>query len=255
MKLKVLGCSGGIGSADSRTSSFLVDDDVLIDCGTGVGDLSFDELRCVSHVFVSHSHIDHIAAIPLLVDSIGEVCHHSVTIYATPETLHILRAHVFNWLVWPDFTAIPDRRFSYLRLQPIQIGESLRLGERSFTALPVLHTVPGAAWLLDSGNAQLIYSGDTTYNPELIAAINACPSLRCLIVETAFPEEMRAMAMAARHLCPGMLEAMLSELTVSPEVYISHLKPGMDDRIMEQIDALNISLRPTRLMRGQVFEF
>jgi 3',5'-cyclic-nucleotide phosphodiesterase len=255
MKLKVLGCSGGIGSEDSRTSSLLVDDDVLIDCGTGVGDLAFDELRRVSHVFVSHSHIDHIAAIPLLVDSIGEACHHSITLYATPETLHILRAHVFNWLVWPDFTAIPDRRFSYLRLQSVQVGESLRLGTRTFTALPVLHTVPGAAWLLDSGEGQLIYSGDTTYCPELIAAINACQSLRHLIVETAFPEEMRTMAIAARHLCPGMLETMLSELTVSPEVFISHLKPGMGDRIMEQIDALNMPLQPKRLMRGQVFEF
>jgi 3',5'-cyclic-nucleotide phosphodiesterase len=217
--------------------------------------LAFDDLRRVSHAFVSHSHIDHIAAIPLLVDSIGEVCHHTVTIYATPETLHILRAHVFNWLVWPDFTAIPDRRFSYLRLQPIQIGESLRLGTRTFTALPVLHTVPAAAWLLDSGEAQLIYSGDTTYSPELIAAINACQSLRHLIVETAFPEEMRSMAIAARHLCPGMLETFLGELTVSPEVFISHLKPGMADRIMEQIDALNMPLRPKRLMRGHVFEF
>ena len=255
MKLKVLGCSGGIGGEDSRTSSFLVDDDILIDCGTGVGDLSFDELRLVSHVFVSHSHLDHIAAIPMLVDAIGEACHHSVTIYATPETLHILRAHVFNWLVWPDFTAIPDRRFSYLRLQPVQVGETLRLGTRNFTALPVFHTVPGAAWLLDSGEAQLIYSGDTTYSPELIKAVNACQFLRYLIVETAFPDEMRTMAVSARHLCPSLLETMLAEMTVSPEVFISHLKPGMGDRIMRQINALNMRLHPARLMRGQSFEF
>lgn len=258
MKLTVLGCSGGIGGIggeDSRTSSFLVDDDVLVDCGTGVGDLDFDALRRVSHVFVSHSHLDHITAIPLLVDSIGELGRHTVTVYATPETLHILRAHVFNWLVWPDFTAIPDRRSPYLHLQAVKIGESVRVDERTFTALPVRHTVPGAAWCIDSGAAQLVYSGDTTYCPELIAAINALPALRHLIVETAFPEEMRARAIAARHLCPSMLETMLNELTGEPLVYISHLKPGLGERIMEQIGAIRGRLRPARLTRGQVIAF
>ncbi|MDR2032951.1 MAG: 3',5'-cyclic-nucleotide phosphodiesterase [Azoarcus sp.] len=255
MKLTVLGCSGGIGGEDSRTSSFLVDDNVLIDCGTGVGDLGFDALRRVGHVFVSHSHLDHIAAIPLLVDSIGEIGCHTVTVYATPETLHILRAHVFNWLVWPDFTAIPNRRSPHLHLQAVKIGESVHLDGRAFTALPVRHTVPGAAWCLDNGTAQLVYSGDTTHCPELIAAINALPALRHLIVETAFPEEMRARAVAARHLCPGMLEAMLDELTGEPQVYISHLKPGLGERIMEQVDAIRGRLRPVRLVRGQVIEF
>jgi 3',5'-cyclic-nucleotide phosphodiesterase len=255
MKLTVLGCSGGIGGVDSRTSSFLVDDDVLVDCGTGVGDMNFDVLRQVRHVFVSHSHLDHIAAIPLLVDSIGESCHHTVTVYATPETLHILRAHVFNWLVWPDFTAIPDRRRPYLSLQAVKVGESVHVGDRILTALPARHTVPAAAWSIDSGASQLVYSGDTTYCPELIVAINALPAVRHLIMETAFPEEMRAMAIASRHLCPGMLESMLNELTVSPEVYISHLKPGQGDRIMTQVDALQTRLRPTRLQRGQVLEF
>ena len=255
MKLKVLGCSGGIGGEDSRTSSFLVDDDVLIDCGTGVGDLEFDELCRISHVFLSHSHLDHIAAIPLLVDSIGEVSRNIVTIYATAETLHILRAHVFNWLVWPDFTAIPDRRSPYLRLQPVGIGETLRLGTRAFTALPVLHTVPAAAWLLDSGESQLVYSGDTTYSPEFIAAVNTCQSLRHLIIETAFPDDMRAMSIAARHLCPSMLGMLLGELTVNPEVYVSHLKPGLGDGIMKEVEALGSALRPQRLMRGKVIEF
>ncbi|MDR2092885.1 MAG: 3',5'-cyclic-nucleotide phosphodiesterase [Azoarcus sp.] len=255
MKLTVLGCSGGIGGEDSRTSSFLVDDDILIDCGTGVGDLDFSALRHIDHIFVSHAHIDHIAAIPLLVDAIGEVCYHTITVYAPPGALHILRAHVFNWLVWPDFTSIPNRNHPYLRLQPIMAGESVRLGERTFTALPVWHTVPSVAWRLDSGAGQLIYSGDTTYCPELVEAINASPALRYLIVETAFPEEMRALAVSSRHLCPGMLETMLNELTVRPEVYISHLKPGFGARIMEQIAALRGPLRPKRLEHGQEFVF
>jgi len=113
MKLKVLGCSGGIGGSRTRTTSFLVDDDVLIDCGTGVGDMEFDELVKVDHVFITHSHMDHIASIPLMVDSVGEARNVPLTVYATVETIRILRAHIFNWLVWPDFTSIPDRRTSH----------------------------------------------------------------------------------------------------------------------------------------------
>ena len=44
MKLRVLGCSGGIGGRHLRTTSLLVDNDILIDAGTGVGDVSLAEL-------------------------------------------------------------------------------------------------------------------------------------------------------------------------------------------------------------------
>jgi phosphoribosyl 1,2-cyclic phosphodiesterase len=60
MKLRILGCSGGIGGV-ARTTSMLLDDNVLIDAGTGVGDLGLSELVRIDHVFVTHSHLDHIA--------------------------------------------------------------------------------------------------------------------------------------------------------------------------------------------------
>ena len=54
MRLRVLGCSGGIGGRHLRTTSFLVDGDVLIDAGSGVGDLSLAELTHIDHVLVTH---------------------------------------------------------------------------------------------------------------------------------------------------------------------------------------------------------
>ena len=39
MKVRVLGCSGAIAK-NCRTTSFVLDRDVLIDAGTGVGDLT-----------------------------------------------------------------------------------------------------------------------------------------------------------------------------------------------------------------------
>ena len=69
MKIRVLGCSGAI-AAGCRTTAFLLDDDVLIDAGTGVGDLSLDALARIDHILLSHSHLDHVLSIALLADSV-----------------------------------------------------------------------------------------------------------------------------------------------------------------------------------------
>ena len=147
----------------TRTTSFLVDDDVLIDCGTGVGDLPLDALLKIDHVFLTHAHLDHIASLPLLIDAVCNLRTVPLTVHATPETIRILHSHVFNWLVWPDFSSIPDRHQPFMRFQPMKVNETTRLGARSITALPARHTVPTVAYCLDSGEGKLVFSGDTAY--------------------------------------------------------------------------------------------
>ena len=154
MKLKILGCSGGIGGESLRTTSLLVDDDVLIDAGTGVGDLSIDELARIDHVFLTHTHLDHIACLPLLIDSVADRRAKPLIVYGTPAVLDILKKHVFNWLVWPDFAEVPSPENPFLQYQPIDLLEPVTLGGRSFTALPVDHTVPAVGYRLDSGVGQ-----------------------------------------------------------------------------------------------------
>ena len=68
MRVRVLGCSGAIAQG-CRTTSFLLDDDVLVDAGTGVGDLSLEEMARIHHVLLTHSHLDHVASLPLMLDA------------------------------------------------------------------------------------------------------------------------------------------------------------------------------------------
>ena len=63
MKVRVLGCSGAIAK-NCRTTSFLLDDNLLVDAGTGVGDLTLDEMRAIDDVLLTHSHLDHIGLRP-----------------------------------------------------------------------------------------------------------------------------------------------------------------------------------------------
>ena len=93
MRVRVLGCSGGIGGRHLRTTSLLVDHDILIDAGTGLPDLPLAELAAIDHVFITHSHLDHIAALPLMVDSVEDLRERPLTIHATAATLETIRSH------------------------------------------------------------------------------------------------------------------------------------------------------------------
>lgn len=256
MKFTVLGCSGGIGGAGSRTTSFLVDDDVLIDAGTGVGELPLARLARIDHVFITHAHLDHIACLPLLVDSVGDLRPTPVTVYATDATLAVLRAHIFNWAVWPDFTRIPSPESAFMRFCPVVVGEPVELpGGRSITPLPAYHTVPAVGYHLAGTGGSLVFSGDTTSHPPFWQAVNSIPDLTHLIVETAFGDEEIALARASRHLCPSLLGEELARLNKQPQLWITHLKPGQFELIMEQVGRLAAAYSPRLLTHGQVLEF
>ncbi|MDD2915337.1 MAG: 3',5'-cyclic-nucleotide phosphodiesterase [Gallionella sp.] len=252
MKLRVLGCSGGIGG-NLRTTSFLLDRDVLIDAGTGVGELALSELVAIEHIFVTHSHLDHIACIPLLLDSVGLLRDRPLTVYASEETLDILKQHIFNWKIWPDFSVIPNAQHPVMRYQPIKLGETVVLNGRKITAIPANHTVPAVGYHLDSGNASLVFSGDTTTNDALWKVVNEIKNLRYLVIETAFPDSEKDLAIISKHLCPCLLGEELTKLKLDAEVFITHLKPGEVELTMREIDNLASGSHPVMLLNNQEF--
>jgi len=255
MRLRVLGCSGGIGGRHLRTTSFLVDNDVLIDAGSGVGDLSLAELTQIDHVFVTHSHLDHVTSIPFLVDTVGGMRDHPLTVYATGPTIEILKNHLFNWAIWPDFSEIPTPEAPFLRYEEVELGRAVTITGRRFTALPAIHAVPAVGYHLDSGQGSLVFSGDTGPNDELWKIVNQISNLKVLIIETAFSNKERHLAEVSRHLCPSMLADELAKFERHAEIWITHLKPGEIELIMEEIEASVGSLRPRMLQNDQVFEF
>ncbi len=259
MKVTVLGCSGSIGSAQARTTALLVDDDMLIDAGTGVGDLDQDALARIDRVFVTHAHIDHIAFLPLMMDAVGPQRSSPLVVHCTRATQDILYAHLFNDALWPDFSRIPSRDKPFFRFEPMEVGESRTLdhpthGPRLLTVLPAIHTTPAVGYRLDGPGGGLAFTGDSTVCPEFWQTLAQTPSLRYLIVETAFPNAQRSLAIASKHLCPSLLAEQLSSLVAPFELFATHLKPGSEDTTMSELEASIQRFAPKRLARGDVFE-
>jgi ribonuclease BN (tRNA processing enzyme) len=255
MRLRILGCSGSIGGQQHRTTSFLVDHDILIDAGTGVGELSLPELSLIDHIFVTHSHLDHVDSIAFFLDSVGALRPKPVTVYATAPTIEILKKNLFNWDIWPDFTVIPTPEAPFMQYREIEVGSVIDLGGRKITALPAIHTVPAVGYLLDSGKGSLAFSGDTGPNDGLWEIVNRTENLKYLIIETAFSDKDRRLAELARHLCPSMLGEELAKLQRQVDVYITHLKPSEIELTMQEIEELPVKIPPRLLQNNHVFEF
>ncbi len=253
MRIRILGCSGGIGS-ELRTTSLLVDDDILIDAGTGVGDLSLDEMARVRHIFITHSHLDHIAGIPLMVDSIFPAIGEPVCIHASIETITALRDHIFNWKIWPDFSQLPTPKTGVMRYEVMAHGETREINGRRIHMIPVNHVVPGVAYSIQAGGKVAVFSGDTTTNDSLWAVLNDYPRVDALIVECAFSNQERELSRMAYHYCPDLLAADLTKLTHRPPLYLTHLKPGAEAQIERECRQAIKGFELRRLFGGDLIQ-
>lgn len=255
MKLRILGCSGGIGGRHLRTTSMLIDHDILIDAGTGVADLSMAELSLIDHVFITHTHLDHIAALPLMLDTVGDRRSKPLIVYGTEAVIAILKNHIFNWSIWPDFSEIPTPDQPFLRFQVIELGQTINIEGRSVTALPAEHTVPAVGYQINSGANSLVFSGDTSACDAFWEKLNRIENLKYLIIECAFSNREKELARLSYHFCPQTLAVELEKLERDCEIYITHLKPGQIELTMEEIGACLGRFAPRMLQNNQIFEF
>jgi ribonuclease BN (tRNA processing enzyme) len=254
MKLAVLGCYAGIGEA-RRTTALLLDKDILIDAGSGAGDLSLEQMAMVDHVFLTHSHLDHCGFVPLLADAVAFIRQRPLLVHALPQTIAALKENMLNGELWPDYSSLPTIANPYIRFVPVTSGETAQLGHRRITPLPARHAVPAVGYCLDSGAASFVYSGDTTDCEPFWTALNGIGNLRYLMIETTFLNANASGAARSGHMTAALLAKGLERLQRPVTLLITHMEPGREDATMAEVAAACAKYQPVRLEQGQQFEF
>ncbi len=241
MKIKLLPSTfdaDGRPSSEQRLSCYIIDDAVAVDAGSLAFGLSAHERHLIRDVIITHTHIDHIASLPIFIDDAFELLEDSIRIHATAETIEHLERDIFNWSTYPRFTELHNGRCTVMEYVPFVIGEEISVKHLRIATVLVDHAVPTVGLLISSGDACIAYSSDTRETEAFWHLLNQAPRLDALFVEASFPNSMQKLAEVAGHLTPAALDRELHKLHHATNVYAVHIKPSHRDTITRELAAL-----------------
>ncbi len=233
MKIRVLGCSGA-EFPGFNPPAFLLDGVMLLDAGTTGAVLTADEQERISHILLTHAHLDHVRGLPFLADNIVVANRQqSLQVVAIPEVIDVLRQHLLNGFLWPDFSAIPSPEAPAVTYRPIVPGETVDVAGYAVRAVAVHHSVPAVGYVISRDGRSFLYSGDTGPTDQLWQAASG---LDVMLVEVSFPNEMEELAITTGHLTSRLLARELAKVrNLPPRIYVTHPKPQHYGQILHEL--------------------
>ena len=245
MKIKALGIHGGI-SPDMRSSSFYINDKVVIDAGSVATALSVEEQLKIDHIFISHAHLDHIKDLAFLSDTVCGVREMPVRIYSSAEVLQGIKTHFFNNVIWPDFTKIPTAENPTIEFVEVGLGKWVEIEGVWIKCIAVNHPVPAVGFIVKDEEASVVISGDTGPTDELWRAAreqarDPKAPLRGIITEVSFPNALQHIADLAGHFTAANFESEVkAKFPKGVPIYLYHLKPTHWDQVMGEVEATGL---------------
>ncbi|HLN33634.1 MAG TPA: 3',5'-cyclic-nucleotide phosphodiesterase [Gemmataceae bacterium] len=242
MKLTLVPSAVGHGADDQDQflSSYLLNDAVAIDAGCLGLFLTPEAQAQVKHVFISHSHIDHIASLPIFIENVYDVETSGVVIHGSDAVLESLRRDVFNNRVWPDFTRLPTKSEPFVKLSRFDDLAKIEVAGLKITPVPVNHVVPTHGFIVESAEAAIVIPSDTGPTEKIWECANQTPHLCAVFLEATFPNALAQLAGISKHLTPALFAAEIAKLKQSVPVYAVHLKARFRATLIEELRALAI---------------
>ena len=229
---------GRIASARQHLTCFIINDCVAFDAGSLAMACSPKQLESVRDIVLTHAHLDHIAGLPLFIDDLFSTLTEPVRIHAAPEVIEVLECDVFNWSVYPRFSELKNSNGAVMEYRPFKAGKEFLVQDLSVRPVKVNHRVPTSGFIIGDGRSVIAISGDTSKMNEFWTAVNGLDELSVLLVECAFPDELRELADVSAHLTPATLDEELQKLENDCEIFVINLKPSFRERIIQELGTI-----------------
>jgi ribonuclease BN (tRNA processing enzyme) len=222
-------------------TSYVLNDTIAIDAGSLGIALSPAAQAQIKHIFISHSHIDHVGSLPVFIDNVNEMGGAGVSIYGSEAVLESLRRDIFNDRVWPDYNRLLGKSDVFFRLVRLEAGHTVELGKVRVTAVPVDHVVPTSGFIIQDPTAACVITSDTGPTEAIWKQANQTPNLKAVFLEVTFPNALATLAEASKHLTPALFAKEIAKLNRPVPVIAVHLKARFRAQLVEELQALGLA--------------
>ncbi len=237
-----------------RTTSYLIDDRIAVDAGALAHDLSVEQQARIDHIFISHSHIDHLAGLPFLLDNVFSLIAKPVRVFGPEDSIRCLKDHLFNDYLWPDFSKFSNARTAILDMNALAPGESVRIDDVEIIPFSMDHSVECYGYLVQDSESALAICGDTCSVEGLARILDDIENLKAVFLEASFPADQAKIAEISKHLSTTAFAVEIESTLSDVEVRVTHLKPEYAETIGEEIKALGLS-NVALLEQGKEYKF
>jgi len=254
MKIELLPSTVGDSAARQFCIGAVINDVTAIDAGTLGLVWPLERQKRIQHVVLSHAHIDHIATLPLFLDNVYAIGEQCPSVFGCDKTCRVLRDHIFNDQVWPDFLRLSSGETPFLTLQTLEEEMPFTLGELTLLPVALHHIVPSLGFLVSDDGGTVGFVSDTAPTERIWTLLSNVERLKAVFLECSFPASQSMLAEKSGHLCSTSFKAELEKFDHSVPVVACHLKPVFFDEITEElrgIDRPNIEVG----VPGQTYTF
>ena len=254
LKITLLHSAAGAQSVRSFALSILVNDTICIDAGS-IGYLpSLADQKRIRAIVLTHSHMDHVASLPLCLDNVYEYGPHCPTIYAGRDAIAALKSDFFNDRVWPDFVRLSGEESPFLGLVELEAEVPVTVEGVSITPVALNHVVPTFGYLIEDTRATVALVCDTLPTERIWQLLGGVKNLAAVFIEASFPNSMQWLADKSEHLTPATVRGELAKLRKPVPAYAVHIKPAYYDAIVAELADLK---RPDLHVAqpGRTYEF
>ena len=246
MIVRIIGCGGGVAPG-ARATSYLMNDELLIDAGSVAEGVSLERQVCLGPILISHAHLDHIKDLAFLCDNCLSTRKKPFEVYCNRYVRQAILKHLFNDVIWPDFSKIPSPENPIIRFHIIASEQSFSWGTYEITPVEVNHPGGALGFVIREGGGTLVFTQDTGPTERIWQVAAQEKNLKAIFTEASFPNNLASLASQSCHHSPKSLAQEIGKMPKDVPIYLGHLKPAFYEELQKEIQEGPYQMAPRRI--------